>query len=344
MATTTAAQRREQAKRDYDAFLDGCPTRELLSRLTDKWVALVIPALADGPQRHGELAHRIAGVSQKMLTQTLRTLERDGLVTRTVTASVPVRVDYALTPLGHELFPVMIAIKNWAETHMDRVFEARTQYDARPCELRRQSVPIGCCPARSTRGFASRGIAVAIERAQSHSFVARMTLDLDRHGVRGLRASTASALAAGDRWWRRWNAGRTAWPTWRPETPTLFWSRTSTPGNRCVGESLVRVTLDRFGQLDVLVNNAGRGLVGAVEEVGDAQVRELMDRHLFGPAALVRAALPAMRSRGAGMMVQMSSQGGRMAFPGVSKTDSASKLALEGWSASLAWWSHLRDP
>jgi DNA-binding HxlR family transcriptional regulator len=131
MATTTAAQRREQAKRDYDAFLEGCPTRELLSRLTDKWVALVILALADGPQRHGELARRVAGVSQKMLTQTLRTLERDGLVTRTVTASVPVRVDYALTPLGHELFPVMIAIKNWAETHMERVHEARIQFDVR---------------------------------------------------------------------------------------------------------------------------------------------------------------------------------------------------------------------
>jgi DNA-binding HxlR family transcriptional regulator len=129
MATTTAAQRREQSKRDYDAFLAGCPTRELLSRLTDKWVALVIPALAGGPLRHGELAHRIAGVSQKMLTQTLRTLERDGLVTRTVTASVPVRVDYALTPLGHELFPVMVSIKNWAETHMDRVFQARAQFD-----------------------------------------------------------------------------------------------------------------------------------------------------------------------------------------------------------------------
>jgi DNA-binding HxlR family transcriptional regulator len=132
MATTTAAQRREQQKRDYDAFLDGCPTRELLSRLTDKWVALVIPSLAGGPQRHGELARRIAGISQKMLTQTLRTLERDGLVTRTVTASVPVRVDYELTPLGHELFPVMLAIKDWAEAHMDRVFEARTRYDTRP--------------------------------------------------------------------------------------------------------------------------------------------------------------------------------------------------------------------
>ncbi|MEV4254759.1 helix-turn-helix domain-containing protein [Spirillospora sp. NPDC049652] len=132
MATTTAAQHREQAKREYDAFLQGCPTRELLSRLTDKWVALVVPALADGPRRHGELARRIPGVSQKMLTQTLRTLERDGLVTRTVTPSVPVRVDYELTPLGHELFPVMLAIKDWAETHMDRVFEARAQFDARP--------------------------------------------------------------------------------------------------------------------------------------------------------------------------------------------------------------------
>ncbi|BAL88627.1 putative HxlR-family transcriptional regulator [Actinoplanes missouriensis 431] len=131
MATTSAEQRRDQAKREYDAFLDACPTRELLSRLTDKWVALVIPALAGGPQRHSELAHRIAGVSQKMLTQTLRTLERDGLVTRTVTASVPVRVDYELTPLGHELFPVMLAIKAWAESHMDRVFEARAEFDAR---------------------------------------------------------------------------------------------------------------------------------------------------------------------------------------------------------------------
>ena len=132
MATTTAGQRREQAKRDYDAYLAGCPTRELLSTLTDKWVALVIAALEGGPLRHSELARRIAGVSQKMLTQTLRTLERDGLLTRTVTASVPPRVDYALTPLGHELFPVMVAIKAWAETQLDRILEARAQYDARP--------------------------------------------------------------------------------------------------------------------------------------------------------------------------------------------------------------------
>jgi DNA-binding HxlR family transcriptional regulator len=131
VATTTATERREQAKRDYDAFLAGCPTRDLLSTLTDKWAALVIAALADGPGRHSELARRIAGVSQKMLTQTLRTLERDGLLTRAVTASVPARVDYALTPLGHDLVPLMIAIKAWAETHMDRIFEARAQFDTR---------------------------------------------------------------------------------------------------------------------------------------------------------------------------------------------------------------------
>jgi NAD(P)-dependent dehydrogenase (short-subunit alcohol dehydrogenase family) len=98
---------------------------------------------------------------------------------------------------------------------------------------------------------------------------------------------------------------------------------------------LVRQTLDRFGQLGVLVNNAGRAVVGAVEEVGDAQLRELMDLHLFGPAALVRAALPVMRAQGAGTIVQMSSQGGRMSFPGVSAY-SASKFALEGWSEALA--------
>jgi NAD(P)-dependent dehydrogenase (short-subunit alcohol dehydrogenase family) len=98
---------------------------------------------------------------------------------------------------------------------------------------------------------------------------------------------------------------------------------------------LVRETLDRFGQLDVLVNNAGRAVVGAVEEVSDAQLRELMDLHLFGPAALVRAALPAMHERGAGTIVQMSSQGGRRSFPGVSAY-SASKFALEGWSEALA--------
>jgi len=98
---------------------------------------------------------------------------------------------------------------------------------------------------------------------------------------------------------------------------------------------LIQTAVERFGRLDVLVNNAGRAIVGAAEEVTDAQLRDLMDLHLFGPAALVRAALPVMRAQGSGTIVQMSSQGGRMSFPGVS-TYSASKFALEGWSEALA--------
>ncbi|MEO3761138.1 helix-turn-helix domain-containing protein [Mycobacterium sp. B14F4] len=129
MAMRTAEQRRQQARRGYDAFLAECPTRELMETLSDKWIGLVLGALAEGPKRHSELARRIAGVSQKMLTQTLRTLERDGLVTRTVTPTVPVRVDYELTALGRTLLPVMLGIKGWAETHMDEVNAARQRYD-----------------------------------------------------------------------------------------------------------------------------------------------------------------------------------------------------------------------
>jgi DNA-binding HxlR family transcriptional regulator len=129
MATTTAARRRELARVEYDAFLAVCPSRQLLDRLSDKWVGLVLQALANGPQRYNEVARTVAGVSQKMLTQTLRTLERDGLATRTVTPTVPVRVDYELTDLGRSLLPVMRAIKDWAEAHMDDVLAARSRYD-----------------------------------------------------------------------------------------------------------------------------------------------------------------------------------------------------------------------
>jgi DNA-binding HxlR family transcriptional regulator len=131
MPTLTAAQRREAARAEYNAFLATCPSRQVLDRISDKWVTLILVALDGGAHRYSDLNRVIAGVSQKMLTQTLRTLERDGLLTRTVTASVPVRVDYELTPLGRELTPVMAAIKSWAETHMDRVFRARARFDGR---------------------------------------------------------------------------------------------------------------------------------------------------------------------------------------------------------------------
>jgi Predicted transcriptional regulators len=88
MATTTAAQRREHERAAYNAYVAECPSRQVLDALSDKWVTLVLTALADAPRRYSELSRTIAGVSQKMLTQTLRMLERDGLVTRTITASV----------------------------------------------------------------------------------------------------------------------------------------------------------------------------------------------------------------------------------------------------------------
>lgn len=129
---SSADHRRARAKAEYDAFLAACPSRQLLDRISDKWVALVIAAL-DGPRsmRYSELSRRLAGVSQKMLTQTLRSLERDGLVTRTVIPTVPVTVTYELTDLGRSLQSVMYALKDWAEAHMDEVLASRTRYDAR---------------------------------------------------------------------------------------------------------------------------------------------------------------------------------------------------------------------
>lgn len=131
MQTMTAAQRRAHAKVEYDAFLAECPSRQLLDRISDKWAALLVAALAeDGPMRYSALSRRLAGVSQKMLTQTLRSLERDGLVTRTITPTVPITVEYDITPLGASLQQVMLALKTWAETHMDDVLTNREEYDA----------------------------------------------------------------------------------------------------------------------------------------------------------------------------------------------------------------------
>ncbi|MBO0770367.1 MAG: helix-turn-helix transcriptional regulator [Actinobacteria bacterium] len=144
MPTMTAAQQRAQAKADYDAFLANCPSRQLLDRISDKWVTLILAALgSDGPHpgagcdggprsmRYSELSRRLAGVSQKMLTQTLRSLERDGLLTRSVTPTVPVTVSYQLTGLGLSLQHVMSGIKEWAEANMDDVLANRERYDAR---------------------------------------------------------------------------------------------------------------------------------------------------------------------------------------------------------------------
>jgi NAD(P)-dependent dehydrogenase (short-subunit alcohol dehydrogenase family) len=97
----------------------------------------------------------------------------------------------------------------------------------------------------------------------------------------------------------------------------------------------VAEVVDQHRRIDVLVNNAGRGAIGAAEETSDSELRALMDLHFFGPAALTRAVLPGMRERGTGAIVQMSSMGGRFTFPGVGAY-SATKFALEGWSEALA--------
>lgn len=100
-------------------------------------------------------------------------------------------------------------------------------------------------------------------------------------------------------------------------------------------QGVIDRALEAFGRVDVLVNNAGVGQVGTAEEVTDAQLRDMLAQHLFGPAALVRAVLPHMRAAGSGSIVQMSSQGGRRSFPAVGSY-SAGKFALEGWSEALA--------
>jgi DNA-binding HxlR family transcriptional regulator len=108
-----------------------CPTRLLLDRIADKWTFLLLGTLADGPMRFNALKRHIEGVSQKMLSQTLRQMERDGLVTRTVEATVPVTVIYEITPLGATLVEAMQPVIDWAETRMAQVAEAQLAYDGR---------------------------------------------------------------------------------------------------------------------------------------------------------------------------------------------------------------------
>lgn len=134
-ATTTNGGQPAQAKAAYNAFLAACPSRQLLDRISDKWVVLVLCALAGEAgepkaMRYSELARLLAGVSQKMLTQTLRALERDGLLTRTVTPTVPVTVSYELTDLGLSLHHLTGGLRDWAQTHMDEVLAHREKHDA----------------------------------------------------------------------------------------------------------------------------------------------------------------------------------------------------------------------
>jgi len=102
-----------------------CESRQALDRIADKWTCLIVYALLDGPRRHGELKRMIEGISQKMLTQTLRSMETDGLVHRTVIDVIPPHVEYGLTPLGQTLSDPLVAICRWAMDHLPELQAAR---------------------------------------------------------------------------------------------------------------------------------------------------------------------------------------------------------------------------
>ncbi|HUY11038.1 MAG TPA: helix-turn-helix domain-containing protein [Candidatus Dormibacteraeota bacterium] len=118
-------------KSEPSPFSGPCPARELLDRIADKWTALIIGILGASatPVRFGELRRAVTGISQKMLTQTLRDLERDGLVVRRLYPQIPPRVEYSLTPLGATLDEPLRALSHWAEVHMPEVRAAQQRFD-----------------------------------------------------------------------------------------------------------------------------------------------------------------------------------------------------------------------
>jgi len=112
-----------------DVMSEICPSRRVLALIADKWTMLILPALQEGPRRNSELMRAVGGVSQKMLTQTLRELERNGLIERHDYGEVPPRVDYQLTALGRSLTGPIWALDRWAEQHFKEVEAARAAFD-----------------------------------------------------------------------------------------------------------------------------------------------------------------------------------------------------------------------
>ncbi|MDI5938193.1 MULTISPECIES: helix-turn-helix domain-containing protein [unclassified Micromonospora] len=116
----------------WDPYARGCPSRDVLDQIGSKWAVLVLGELGrHGACRFTQLRQQLAGVSEKMLTQTLRTLERDGLLLRTVYPEVPMRVEYELTPLGQTLRGPLKALTDWSVQHIEEVLDARKEYDER---------------------------------------------------------------------------------------------------------------------------------------------------------------------------------------------------------------------
>lgn len=120
---------RSKAKWPLDPYAEGCPTRLVLDRIADKWTVLLLILLAERPHRFNELRRKVGGLTQKMASQTLKGLERDGLVKRKVTPTVPVTVEYSITPLGRTLEMTVDSLRLWAERHMADVARAQKLYD-----------------------------------------------------------------------------------------------------------------------------------------------------------------------------------------------------------------------
>jgi len=119
---------------EFDVFARACPSRHTLEHVTGRWGSLVLGALVESPLRFNELRRRVDGVSEKMLSQTLHALERDGLVHREAQPTNPPRVDYSLTPLGRETAEQLLTLINLVEARMPEVLAAQRRYDAHSCQ------------------------------------------------------------------------------------------------------------------------------------------------------------------------------------------------------------------
>ncbi len=113
-----------------NAYSADCPTRRILDRVGDKWAVLILLLLRDEVLRFNQLRRAIEGISQKMLSQVLKNLERDGLIRRRAIATVPVTVEYSITPLGRTLAAAVDPLRGWAESHLKEVMGAQRRYDA----------------------------------------------------------------------------------------------------------------------------------------------------------------------------------------------------------------------
>ena len=116
------------SKPQYDVYAEKCPTRQALDRIADKWTALIVGLLGQRTHRFGELRRGIEGISHKVLSQNLQSLERDGLVLRKPIPTVPPTVEYSLTALGETLVEPLAAIRDWAERHIEQVEASRDAY------------------------------------------------------------------------------------------------------------------------------------------------------------------------------------------------------------------------